>query len=99
MTVNRVVACPECHQLCAWCSWYEGLTEELLRQWESNHSEHCGSIYPHEGECHWPKPAVLSRRSPKPDWNAHMDDVKPAIDALQSKRIAGRSLPPEQEQE
>lgn len=38
----------------------QALREELLKQWEYNHSEHCG-LWPHaEGEeCLWPFPEVL----------------------------------------
>jgi hypothetical protein len=37
----------------------ERLAGELERQWEYNHSEHCGGPLPHPGRCHWPRPAVL----------------------------------------
>jgi hypothetical protein len=35
--------------------------DELRRQWECNHVEHCSREWPHpEGRlCHWPLPAVL----------------------------------------
>jgi hypothetical protein len=37
------------------------LREELQKQWESNHFEHCSREWPHpEGKpCHWPLPEVL----------------------------------------
>lgn len=38
------------------------LREELWKQWEINHSEHCDREWPHaEGKyCHWPLPKVLA---------------------------------------
>ncbi len=35
------------------------LRQELFRQWEVNHSEHCENRWPHTGDCYWPPPAVL----------------------------------------
>jgi len=35
------------------------LCSELENQWEYNHSEHCANNWPHEGDCHWPRPAIL----------------------------------------
>ena len=40
---------------------------ELWKQWECNHSEHCGKVippWPHQGECYWPIPAVLFGADP-----------------------------------
>jgi hypothetical protein len=39
------------------------LKRDLLEQWESNHSEHCGvpiPPWPNEGECHWKLPESVS---------------------------------------
>jgi hypothetical protein len=38
----------------------ERLRAELWSQWESNHAEHCGKPLPHDGDCYWPPPDVLS---------------------------------------
>lgn len=27
--IDRVVACPDCHRLCAWCSWYAKNAREV----------------------------------------------------------------------
>lgn len=39
------------------------LKRELMRQWEYNHSEHCGEILssplPHAGRCNWPVPTII----------------------------------------
>jgi hypothetical protein len=34
------------------------LREALEREWLAAHSDHCDR-WPHEGECHWPRPALL----------------------------------------
>jgi hypothetical protein len=41
------------------------LREELWRQWEFNHSEHCGGVLPHSkgSACYWPLPAVLQGKA------------------------------------
>lgn len=46
--------------------WQENsrLREELRRQWEFNHFEHCRRDWPHEGMCHWPIPPILLTRDP-----------------------------------
>lgn len=38
------------------------LAVELWRQWEYNHSEHCGGVLPHseDEECYWPLPDALN---------------------------------------
>lgn len=44
------------------------LRDELWRQWEYNHFEHCGVRYPpwpHKGICHWPIPLVLQSEYPR----------------------------------
>jgi hypothetical protein len=35
------------------------LRQELFRQWEINHSDHCENTWPHAAECHWPPPDLL----------------------------------------
>ena len=37
------------------------LKEQLREQWEYNHAEHCGSVWPHpDGDrCYWPPPKEL----------------------------------------
>lgn len=44
------------------------LEEEVMNQWFTNHSEHCGKAlgppWPHQGTCGWPLPAVLASLSP-----------------------------------
>ncbi len=37
----------------------QALREELRKQWESNHVEHCRE-WPHSGYCMWPLPAILA---------------------------------------
>ena len=40
---------------------------EVLRQWETNHAEHCGkrlSHWPHAGRCNWPLPPALAAMAP-----------------------------------
>jgi hypothetical protein len=34
------------------------LRAELFKQWEYNHTEHCGREFPHDN-CQWPMPKVL----------------------------------------
>lgn len=36
------------------------LTEALEEEWLSNHSEHCMFKWPHDGQCHWLRPAALA---------------------------------------
>jgi hypothetical protein len=40
----------------------KALRDELLKQWEYNHSENCGSEWPHRSKrrCHWPLPEILN---------------------------------------
>jgi hypothetical protein len=35
------------------------LRKEVLRQWETNHSEYCTNRWPHDGNCKWPVPETL----------------------------------------
>ncbi len=39
------------------------LRREVMRQWFTNHTEHCGvpitSPFPHNGDCQWDIPPVL----------------------------------------
>ena len=40
----------------------EACREELLNQWECNHSEHCTNILPCPvASCNWPKPEAIAR--------------------------------------
>lgn len=34
---------------------------ELIEQWRVNHFEHSRHDWPHDGECHWPLPAIIDR--------------------------------------
>jgi hypothetical protein len=39
---------------------------DLIRQWFSNHAEHCGALippWPHNGLCKWPLPPTLMAAS------------------------------------
>ena len=43
------------------------LRKELVRQWETNHSEHCGipiPPWPHDRACKWPMPALVLSAGP-----------------------------------
>ena len=43
------------------------LRREVMRQWFTNHAEHCGAIvppWPHHGDCQWPIPPVILATSP-----------------------------------
>lgn len=35
------------------------ILQELLEQWQWNHSEHCRDDWPHTEPCHWPMPPCL----------------------------------------
>ena len=38
------------------------LRREVMRQWFTNHAEHCGVVvppWPHDGDCQWPIPPVI----------------------------------------
>ena len=41
------------------------LRRELMSQWLTDHAEHCGALppWPHEGDCQWPMPTVLSEEA------------------------------------
>ncbi len=39
------------------------LRREVMRQWLTNHAEHCGvpvQLFPHKGDCQWTIPSVIS---------------------------------------
>jgi hypothetical protein len=44
------------------------LRREVIRQWFTNHAEHCGvpvtSPFPHNGDCQWYIPEALESVSP-----------------------------------
>lgn len=43
------------------------LRREVMRQWFTNHAEHCGAVvppWPHAGDCQWPIPSVILANSP-----------------------------------
>jgi DNA repair exonuclease SbcCD ATPase subunit len=55
------------------------LRSELENQWEYNHSEHCANNWPHEGDCHWPRPAILDspcERAMTPEVKALREQVE-----------------------
>ena len=37
----------------------QALEEALILEWFHNHSEHCRIDWPHDGNCYWPRPALL----------------------------------------
>lgn len=43
------------------------LREALQEQWEANHGEHCRNVWPHDGICYWPKPAILEQGEKEPN--------------------------------
>lgn len=42
-TIDRVVACPDCHRYCSWCSWYA----------KNARSIGCGTTLKRSKPCEW----------------------------------------------